>query len=121
MDRFLFSARISAEDVHKRMKREKDPGTNEYNPQKCSFPSLTHIFYFLHLMHHDEDINLKISEEASEVLIRAHNECSNMVIAFQGYQDVLCTLFSKSRDHLYRVCGLLHLLHQACVYVLKVR
>jgi hypothetical protein len=77
--------------------------------------------YFLYLMHHDDVLTLKISQEANEILIRTHNEYNNMVIGFQGYQDVLCTLFSKSRDHLYRVCGLLHLLHQACSYVLKVK
>jgi hypothetical protein len=86
----------------------------------CSYPSLTHIMYFIYLMHHHEVLTLKISEAANEILLRAHDEYNNMVIGFQGHQDVLCTLFSKSRDHLYRICGLLHLLHQACIYVLKV-
>lgn len=76
--------------------------------------------YFIHLMHHDELLTLRISQEANEILIRTHNEYNNMVIGFQGYQDVLCTIFSKSRDHLYRVCGLLHLLQKACSYVLRV-
>lgn len=77
--------------------------------------------YFVYLMHHESPISLKISPEANDILIRAHNDYSDLVIAFQGYQDVLCTLFSKSRDHLYRICGLLHLLHQACIHVLKVK
>jgi len=72
-------------------------------------------------MHHEQLSTLKISEAANEILMRTHDEYNNMVIGFQGYQDVLCTLFSKSRDHLYRICGLLHLLHQACIYVLKVK
>ncbi|CAF1513200.1 unnamed protein product [Rotaria sordida] len=71
-------------------------------------------------MHHNELLTLKISQAANEILMRTHDEYNNMVIGFQGYQDILCTLFSKSRDHLYRICGLLHLLHQACSYVLKV-
>jgi hypothetical protein len=77
--------------------------------------------YFIYLMHHEEPLTLKISQEANEILIGIHDEYNNMVIGFQGYQDVLCTLFSKSRDHLYRICGLLHLLHQASIYISKVR
>ncbi|CAF1427877.1 unnamed protein product [Rotaria sordida] len=118
--RFIFSARMSPEDVHKRAKRETDTVTGEYNLQSCSYPSLTHIMYFIYLMHHNELLTLKISQAANEILMRTHDEYNNMVIGFQGYQDILCTLFSKSRDHLYRICGLLHLLHQACSYVLKV-
>src|SRR5690349_15415065 len=121
MNRFVFSARISPEDIHKRIKRCIDPTNAEYNVDSCSYPSLTHIMYFIHLMHHQEMLTLKISSAANEILIRAHNEYNNLVIGFQGYQDVLCALFSKSRDHLYRLCGLLHLLNQACSYVLKVK
>lgn len=72
-------------------------------------------------MHHEEMITLKISQAANDILIKTHDEYNSLVIGFQGYQDILCTLFSKSRDHLYRICGLLHLLNQACVYVLKVK
>ena len=118
--RFIFSARISPEDVHKRTKHDLHIGTDEHNSQSYSYPSLTHVMYFIHLMHHDQPLTLKLSPEANEILIRTHDEYNSMVIGFQGYQDVLCTLFSKSRDHLYRICGLLHLLHQACKYVLKV-
>ena len=110
---------MSPEDVHKRTKREIDTRTGEYNVQSCSYPSLTHIMYFTYLMHHDEPLTLKISDAANEILMRAHEEYNSMVIGFQGYQDILCTLFSKSRDHLYRICGLLHLLYQACIYILK--
>ena len=120
IDRFIFSARISPEDIHKRNKRDNDGGLGEYNEESFSYPSLTHIMYFIHLMHHDEALTLRISQEANEILIRTHNEYNNMVIGFQGYQDVLCTIFSKSRINLYRVCGLLHLLHKASSYVLKV-
>lgn len=121
MNRFIFSARISPEDIHKRKKRDYDSIVDEYDVESSFYPSLTHIMYFIHLMHHNEVLTLRISEEANEVLIRTHNEYSNMVIGFQGHQDVLCTIFSKSRDHLYRICGLLHLLDKACTYVLKVK
>ncbi|CAF1413702.1 unnamed protein product [Adineta steineri] len=117
--RFVFSARISPEDIHKRSKREIDTTTGEYTIKSSNYPSLAHIMYFIHLMHHNKSFTLKISQEANEILMRAHNEYSHMVVGFQGYQDELCTLFSKSRDHLYRICGLLHLLHQACIYILK--
>ena len=120
IDRSIFSARISFEDIHKRNKRDYDGGLGEYNEESLSYPSLTHIIYFIHLMHHDEVLTLRISQEANEILLRTHNEYNNMVIGFQGYQDVLCTIFLKSRDHLYCVCGLLHLLHKASSYVLKV-
>lgn len=119
--RFIFSARMSPEDIHKRYKRDIETTMNENIAQSCTYPSLTHIMYFIHLMHQSELFKLKISQPVNEILIRTHNEYNNMVIGFQGYQDVLCTLFSKARDHLYRVCGLLHLLHQACIYVLQVR
>ncbi|CAF2073335.1 unnamed protein product [Rotaria magnacalcarata] len=119
--RFIFSARVSPEDVHKRRKREIDSITGEYAPESYCYPSLTHIMYFLYLMHHNEVLKLKISDAANEILIRTHNEYNNIVIDFQGYEDIICTLFSKSRDHLYRICGLLHLFHQACTYVLKAR
>ena len=121
IDRFIFSARISPEDVHKRNKREYDTTVGVYNVQSSFFPSLTHLMYCIHLMHHDQVLTLRISEEANEILIRTHDEYNKMVIGFQGYQDILCTIFSKSRDHLYRICGLLHLLHKACSYVLKVK
>lgn len=121
INRFVFSARISPEDVHKRKKHEIDTTITENNLQTCNYPSLSHIMYFIYLMHHEEPLTLKISQEANEILIGIHDEYNNMVIGFQGYQDVLCTLFSKSRDHLYRICGLLHLLHQACIYISKVR
>ncbi|CAF2980051.1 unnamed protein product [Rotaria sp. Silwood2] len=117
--RFVFSACILPENVHKRSKREMVKITGDYNTDSCSYPSLTHIMYFIHLMHHEGPLTLKISEAANDILIRTHDEYNNMIIGFQGHQDVLCTLYSKSRDHLYRICGLLHLLHQACIYVLK--
>ncbi|CAF2594636.1 unnamed protein product [Rotaria sp. Silwood2] len=117
--RFVFSACILPENVHKRSKREMVKITGDYNTDSCSYPSLTHIMYFIHLMHHEGPLTLKISEAANDILIRTHDEYNNMIIEFQGHQDVLCTLYSKSRDHLYRICGLLHLLHQACIYVLK--
>ncbi|CAF2877785.1 unnamed protein product [Rotaria sp. Silwood2] len=112
---------MSPEDVHKRCKRDMDTTSNEGTTQSCAYPSLTHIMYFIHLMHHTEVLTLKISQQANEILIRTHNEYNNMVIGFQGYQDVLCTLFSKARDHLYCICGLLHLLHQACIYILQIQ
>ena len=118
--RFIFSARISPEDVHKRTKHVLDIDIREHNSRLYPYPSLTHVMYFIHLMHHEQPLTLKLSQEANEILIRTHDEYNSMVIGFQGYQDVLCTLFSKSRDHLYRVCGLIHLLHQSCKYVLKV-
>ncbi|CAF4630988.1 unnamed protein product, partial [Rotaria sp. Silwood2] len=95
--RFIFSARISPEDVHKRCKREINNITGGYTQESYSYPT------------------------ANEVLIRTHNEYNNILIEFQGYEDIICTLFSKSCDHLYRICGLLHLFHQACIYVLKAR
>ena len=119
--RFIFSARISPEDVHKRSKRNIDSATGEYNVQSCAYPSLSHLMYFIYLMHHDQLLTLKMSQAANDILMNTHDEYNNMVIGFQGYQDVLCTLFSKSRDHLYRICGLMHLLYQACSYVLKVK
>ncbi len=120
VDRFIFSARISPQDVHKRIKRSTNASTGEYNLDSCSYPSLTHIMYFIHLMHHNDVLKLKISPAANDILIAAHNEYNKMVIGFQGYQDILCSIFSKSRDHLYRICGLVHLFHQASIYVLKV-
>ncbi|CAF1370045.1 unnamed protein product [Rotaria sordida] len=117
--RFIFSARISPEDVHKRSKRDTDATNGECNVQSCAYPGLNHIMYFIYIMHHNQTVTLKMSQAANDILTHTHDEYNNMVIAFQGYQDVLCTLFSKSRDHLYRICGLMHLLHQACTYVLK--
>ncbi|CAF4099861.1 unnamed protein product [Adineta steineri] len=117
--RFVFSARISREDIHKRSKREIDTITGEYTIESSYYPSLAHIMYFIHLMHNNKSFTLKISQEANEIIMRAHNEYNHTVVGFQGYQDELCTLFSKSRDHLYRICGLLHLLHPACTYILK--
>ncbi|CAF2950321.1 unnamed protein product [Rotaria sp. Silwood2] len=118
--RFIFSARFSPEDVHKRSKRDVDTTASEYNTQSSPCPSLSHIMYFIYLMHHDQILTLKMSPAANEILTYTHDEYNNMVIGFQGYQDILCTLFSKSRDHLYRICGLLHLFHKACSYVLKI-
>ncbi|CAF2047857.1 unnamed protein product [Rotaria magnacalcarata] len=119
--RFLFSARMSPDDIHKRIKHDTNTTMSEHSQQICSYPSLTHIMYFIYLMHHKDILTLKISETANEILINTHDEYNNMVIGFQGYQDILCTLFSKSRDHLYRICGLLHLFHQASIYVLKAK
>ncbi|CAF1326236.1 unnamed protein product [Rotaria sordida] len=117
--RFIFSARISPEDVHKRSKRDTDATNGEFHVQPSAYPSLSHIMYFIYLMHDNQTLTLKMSQATNDILTHTHDEYNNMVIAFQGYQDVLCTLFSKSRDHLYRICGLVHLLHQACTYVLK--
>ncbi|CAF1291085.1 unnamed protein product [Rotaria sordida] len=117
--RFIFSARISPEDVHKRSKRDTDATNGELYVQPSAYPSLSHIMYFIYLMHDNQTLTLKMSQAANDILTHTHDEYNNMVIGFQGYQDVLCTLFSKSRDHLYRICGLVHLLHQACTYVLK--
>ncbi|CAF4140696.1 unnamed protein product, partial [Rotaria sp. Silwood1] len=86
---FVFSARISPEDVHKRRKREADSITGEYTPESYGYPSLTHIMYFIYLMHHNEVLKLKISEAANEILIRTHNEYNNTVIDFQGYEDII--------------------------------
>jgi hypothetical protein len=72
--RFVFSARISPEDVHKRTKRQIDTVTGEYDNQSCSYPSLTHIMYFIHLMHHEEPFTLKFSQAANDILIRTHDQ-----------------------------------------------
>lgn len=118
--KFIFSARVSSEDIHKRTKRKISDIDEESIAEAHSYPSLTHIMYFIHLMHHTDVLTLKISDAANEIFIKAHNEYNNLVIEFQGYQDTLCTLFSKSRDHLYRICGLLHIFHQAAIYILQV-
>ncbi|CAF1001672.1 unnamed protein product [Adineta ricciae] len=118
--RFIFSARISPEDVHKRNKRDIDKSNSDYDTTSSAYPSLSHIMYFIYLMHHDQFLTLKMSPGANDILTYTHNEYNNMVIGFQGYQDILCTIFSKSRDHLYRICGLFHLLHKACSYILKI-
>ena len=118
--RFIFSARILSEDVHKRSKRDIDSSNSEYDTTSSAYPSLSHIVYFIYLMHHDQFLTLKMSPGANDILTYTHNEYNNMVIGFQGHQDILCTIFSKSRGHLYRICGLFHLLHKACSYVLKV-
>ena len=118
--RFIFSARISPDDVHKRRKREIDSVTGQYPAESYTYPSLTHVMYFIFLMHHNEDLKLKLSDAANEILIEIHNEYNNILTVFQGHEDVICTLFSKSRAHFYRICGLLHLFHQASIYVLKV-
>ncbi|CAF4316728.1 unnamed protein product, partial [Rotaria magnacalcarata] len=62
--RFIFYARVSPEDVHKRRKREIDNVTGEYAPESYRYPSLTHIMYFLYLMHHNEMLKLNISDAA---------------------------------------------------------
>ncbi|CAF4089393.1 unnamed protein product, partial [Rotaria magnacalcarata] len=117
--RFIFSARLSPQDIHKRRKCEIDITTGEYTPESHNYPSLAYIMYFIFLMHHDENVELKISEAANEILMRTQNEYNNILTEFQGHEDIICTLFSKSRDHLYRICGFLHLFHQASIYILK--
>ena len=62
-------------------------------------------------MHHDEPLTLKISQATNDILIRTHDEYNNIMIVFQGHDDTICTLFSKSYNHSYRICGLLHILH----------
>ncbi|CAF3556086.1 unnamed protein product, partial [Rotaria socialis] len=96
--RFIFSARLSPQDIHKRRKCEIDITTGEYAPESHNYPSLTYIMYFIFLMHHDENVELKISEAANEILMRTQNEYNNILTEFQG---------------------LLHLFHQASIYILK--
>ncbi|CAF0785848.1 unnamed protein product [Rotaria sordida] len=103
---FIFSACISPEDVHKCTKHEIDQVAEEHNTDSCNYPSLTHIMYFIYLIYHDEPLTLKISQVANGTLIRTHDEYNNMMIGCQGHVDTICTLFSKSRDHLYRIYGL---------------
>ena len=70
-------------------------------------------------MHHDQVLTFKMSPAANNISIKTHNEYNNRVMGFQRHQYILCTLLSKSQDHLYRICDQLHLLHKACSYIVK--
>ncbi|CAF0983721.1 unnamed protein product [Rotaria sordida] len=87
--RFIFSACMSPEDVHKHTKRKMDQVAMEYNTDSCNYLSLTHIMYFIYFMHHDEPLTLKISQATNDILIRTHDEYNNIVIVFQRHDDTI--------------------------------